>query len=254
MTTNLIDNTTTNDFYVYKTATGTTVSETISQTSDSADSKSFVVIQVAGTTADDPSLKFNVGDTNGFAVGPDNSASDIFKVAIGAGVTPSSGTAALTITTGGTIQKPLQPSFLAYVNANVENITGDGTEYSIIPNTEIFDTNSDYNTGTGQFTAPVTGKYFFQAFVVLYGLTSSHTSGTIFLNTSNIDYNGQWCNPANVIYSGVMGFTGYWLCDMDAADVAYITTDVIGGTKVADLSGGTNGDKYQSYFSGYLEC
>jgi len=61
----------------------------------------------------------------------------------------------------GEITYPLQSAFMAYPSAGVNNITGTGTVYNIICNTEVYDRNSDYNTGTGAFVAPVAGIYEF---------------------------------------------------------------------------------------------
>lgn len=256
MTTNSINNINPNDFYVQKTASGATVAETISQTSDSVGATARQIISVAGTTADDPCMKFNVGATSGFAVGPDNSASDIMKVVTGSNVNPTSGTAIMTITSGGTIQKPLQPSFLAYLSADVGNVTGDGTAYTVICNTEIFDTNSDYAHATGIFTAPVTGVYCFYTFGLVFGTGGvNQSSGNTFLATSNINYNGQWYNPINAVHSSTLSFVGNYLVDMDAGDTAsMIFTVGPSGGKNNSVSGGTNDGYYQTYFSGNLEC
>lgn len=56
---------------------------------------------------------------------------------------------------------PVQPAFAAYLATDLSNVTGDGTAYTIISWTEIYDRNSDFVPATGTFTAPVTGIYDF---------------------------------------------------------------------------------------------
>ena len=51
--------------------------------------------------------------------------------------------------------------FLAFDSVAGTDVTGDGSDYSIIYETESYDVGSNYNAATGRFTAPVTGKYFF---------------------------------------------------------------------------------------------
>jgi hypothetical protein len=61
----------------------------------------------------------------------------------------------------GEINYPLQSAFQARLTSSQLNKTGDGTLYTIVFDTETFDQNSDYNNGTGTFTAPVAGRYLF---------------------------------------------------------------------------------------------
>ena len=64
---------------------------------------------------------------------------------------------ALSIDADGHVTKPLQSAFQARPSGTIGNIA---TETVISMNNEIFDQNSDYNTSTYTFTAPVTGRYF----------------------------------------------------------------------------------------------
>lgn len=255
MTTNLINNINSNDFTVYKTASGTTVTETISQTNNSANAIARQIISVAGTTADDPSLKFNIGNTSGYVIGSDNSASDILKIGYGVDVTPSSGTAMMTLTTAGIIQQPTQSCFLAYLSADTGSVTGDGTAYTVICDTEVYDLNADYATNTGKFTAPVTAKYSFYTFSLAYqAAQASQDSGNTFLKTSNLNYSGQWYNTINGAYNTALTFVGHYLVDMDAADTAEYQVTVGTGAKGVKIGGGSPAGFVQSYFSGNLEC
>ena len=58
----------------------------------------------------------------------------------------------------GYLTAPNMPRFSAYLSpASIPNVTGDGTLYTIICDTEIEDRGGNYDHSTGIFTAPVTG-------------------------------------------------------------------------------------------------
>jgi len=137
----------------------------------------------------------------------------------------------LTTNAIGAVTQPLQPSFLATAPANTADVTGDGTSASVEFDTEVYDLNSDFNTGTYTFTAPVTGKYQFNANVLLQGLTSSHTYFQITLTTSNRSYIVANNHQAASQYNGVCLSA---LADMDANDTAILSVIAYGGTKVVE--------------------
>lgn len=152
----------------------------------------------------------------------------------------------------GEITYPLQPAFSA-VSAGDTDVTGDGTVYTIIFGTEIFDQNGDFD-GTSTFTAPVTGRYMFSVSVRISGVLISHTSAALILVTSNRSYRLYLCSPFNLgeTASGNVASTlgGTAFADMDAGDTATVTITVSGGTKVIDLTTTANDIR----FSGYLVC
>ena len=91
----------------------------------------------------------------------------------------------MAITHGGSMTKPLQPAFRAYLSANVNNVTGDGTVYTLICNTVLFDQQSNYNNSTGIFTAPVTGKYSFNCTAWFQGMASNNNMAYIEIEASS---------------------------------------------------------------------
>jgi hypothetical protein len=150
------------------------------------------------------------------------------------------------ITSIGAVTKPLQPCFR--VGNGTQNDIAVTSNVTVIFSNEIFDTNSDFNTGTYTFTAPVTGKYFFTVSMrlgnvdsaasylqsVLIGSNRNTTLHTLSVIGNHID--------ADTEYS----FTGTSILDMDANDTAYVRIRIQVGTAQTDLD--TDG----SYFMGYL--
>ena len=148
----------------------------------------------------------------------------------------------------GAMTRPYHPAFLAdLVSSYPANITGNGTFYTVVFTTERYDLNSDYNTSTGIFTAPVTGRYAFDVGVGLVGVTgASHL--LMQLVTSNKTY---------TIFNAA-GLTGDFIqmqgsvqADMDASDTAYVKILVNGlGADTADFHGYND----LHWFSGHLIC
>jgi hypothetical protein len=142
-----------------------------------------------------------------------------------------------------------QPAFLAYVNTTVTNVTGDGTVYTIIFDTEVFDQNSDFNLGTSVFTAPYTGKYQFNYQCRIVGGTTI-TAATMQLVTTARTYNQLMhliigaTTTANGCISVLANMTAG-----DTASVSVTTTD--GGGKIDDVSGLVS-TQAVTFFSGNL--
>ena len=152
----------------------------------------------------------------------------------------------------GEITYPLQSAFLAYNSVTDSNVTGDGTVYHIIYDTEVFDQNSDYNNGTGNFTAPITGRYRLATLNRIENLIAASTDAAIDFVTSNRTYH-CWNGAIGLIRggSGLFAMQVNTLADMDAADTAFVQFSVAGATKTVGVTG--NADAY-TVFSGQLEC
>lgn len=135
----------------------------------------------------------------------------------------------------GEITYPLQSAFLAIPNATITDVTGDGTDYTTIFTTEIFDQNSDYNNSTGVFTAPVTGRYNFYINASYGDLTVAHTGGNTIIVTSNRQFLANNCNVGAIANSGFLGLNNTVIADMDAADTCTFHVQVTGSTKTVDL-------------------
>ena len=137
-------------------------------------------------------------------------------------------------TTNNEVTMPSQPAFLAYLSSTQTDKSGDGAVYDIIFDTEVFDQNNDYNTTTGVFTAPVTGRYYFAAQVSWIDCTISVDVG-LNVNTSNriyAFYNVKSASDHNI------GIPGTHLCDMDVGDTRYVYSIVNGeAADTCDLLG-----------------
>lgn len=197
----------------------------------------------------DPRVRYLLGAGGAdWCHGIDNSAADSWKLAADGSELGTN--TVLTALTTGEITKPLQPCFHARINGAQNNVTGNGTVYTLQFADEIYDKNGDFNA-VSTFTAPVTGKYMFQGCCRMRSLTTTSISATLRLLTSNRTY-----NVSNNVSSGISGSTdntmmeGTWLADMDAGDTASLQIVVSGiGSDVVDFSA-TDGDENQ--FSGTL--
>ena len=231
------------------TANGSNNFWTLYNTNDTALSGALIQAQVAGSSAGDAMFQANIASAGQYWTwGLDNSDSDAYVLSSNQllGITN-----VMRVSTAGEINYPLQPAFLAYLNTGVTNVTGDGTVYTIIYDTEVYDQNGDFNLATSTFTAPVTGKYKVNLVIRMQGGTSISSSvGRIV--ASNLTY--RMSQPIiNTPPGGTVGHMGL-LIDMDAADtftVTIATTD--SGGKIDDVSGLASGEP-QNYLSCFLAC
>lgn len=156
------------------------------------------------------------------------------------------------IDSSGRMTNTAQPSFSAYLSANVTNVTGDGSLYQIIFDTELFDNASNYNNSTGVFTAPVTGKYFFTCAVQTQNQGTSNLEVLTITCTSGV-FN-YVINPTGILYvSGNYSSSSFSaFIDLTATDTTYISITLDGA--VGKTVGLTGSVAFNTYFSGYLVC
>lgn len=196
----------------------------------------------------DSYIQFNINSTSEFRIGVDDSDDDAFVLAQGAALGTNN---TFRMSASGECTMPLQPAFLAQLTTTVLNVTGNGTVYTFIPDTEVFDQGGDFTLASGTFTAPITGKYWLESVVFLQQIGASHTNGTLQIVASNRTARVWQVNPTSIDESGFFEQSGGTLMDMEASDTATVQITVSGSTLTVDLLG--NGGLING-FSGYLIC
>lgn len=156
---------------------------------------------------------------------------------------------AFTIDDIGAVKKPSNPSFLATLGSITSTLSTAAAQIDVVFGTERFDLNADYNTSTGVFTAPVTGKYLFAVEILFQHFDTGATYYSVNIVTSNRTYfkriypNNSWAEPT------------YWpqqttvIADMDANDTAKVTVQQNGGTAQTEIYGSST---VYTWFAGSL--
>jgi len=131
---------------------------------------------------------------------------------------------------------PNQPAFHAGLNGSAyENITN-GSDLTVVFDVERFDQGGDYNTSTGIFTAPVTGRYCLLCNLYGRSIDTGATYYQIKLETSNRTY----VTIIEPKYSSDVGYLSLrsppLLADMDASDTAKVVVRQTGGSDQFDIT------------------
>ena len=154
------------------------------------------------------------------------------------------GISGISISANNEITMPSQPAFLAQPTSTQSNIST-GTSVTVVLGTERFDLNGDFASNT--FTAPVTGKYQFNALWYLNQVDIDASYYILSIKTSNRDYDQVIDSSARDEDETYSGYSLSVLADMDASDTAYMAIYQEAGGAQTDISTG-------SYFSGHLVC
>lgn len=142
-----------------------------------------------------------------------------------------------------------QPAFSAYKSSTTTNATGNGVAYTVLFDTVVFDLNSNYTSGSGTFTAPVTGKYLLTFSVATSAYTAQNT-GTMNIVTTARTYVANTFNWfVLAATTNQVDQTMTVLADMAAGDTATCTVTLFASTQTVSVVGGAT---WQTGFSGYL--
>lgn len=145
----------------------------------------------------------------------------------------------------GNFTAPVRSAFSAKPTANITNVTGNGATYTVVFNSALKNTQNEYSTTTGIFTAAKAGTYQFDCALQLVGLTGATRINIQLVTTGRtidlFDINGNVQNSSNNAL-----LTGGIATVMNAGDTAKINVLVSG------MAGNTAAVGSGSYFSGFL--
>ena len=190
-------------------------------------------VTITNTSA--ASIQFN--EDSGIAT----PSAGIVKIVGGSGIsTMGDGANKITITA---VSSPV--TFNVGLQATTSNVTGDGTVYTIIYDTSNFDTTSSFNLGTGTFTAPSTGYYFFTLNISTQNVGAAHTVGVANIGSGLATLQFNPFGQADSTGRGTMAVNN--LVHMNSGDTLQTSLQISGGTKTISIGGAAS----FCYFSGY---
>jgi hypothetical protein len=140
------------------------------------------------------------------------------------------GSSALVINADGSINKALQPCFLASAD---DQAIDDNSCTTVSFATELFDQGGDFNTTTKTFTAPIAGKYLLSFSLSLDNAQSSYYYMKIITSHSDGSYVGAFRNDSGSADRAGRNLT--IVAEMDASDTAYCQICGSGGTASHDV-------------------
>jgi hypothetical protein len=132
-----------------------------------------------------------------------------------------------------------QPCSSAYMASVVSNATGDGTNVTVIFDSEFVDQGNCYNNATGVFTAPIAGNYQYNYQVALRDVGVLNTSGWAVVVYGGGNFDSTFFNPTavNDTVDNYCIVKGSGIIPMTASATLSITITVNGGTKIVDIAG-----------------
>lgn len=248
MTTTSINNTVSNNsFSVNRNVAGTACVHSVTH-SDNTNTSSHAVakVQCGGTSGGDAFARLSVTGGQDYSIGVDNSAAD-GALLIKDDANPSSGNTLFKMTTAGERTLPKNSAFMAIL-ANVTNVTGDSTVYTIpYTSSQRFNIGSNFGSNT-TYTAPIDGVYIFTSATLASALNGSNSIQMHHQGTFDTTYWWGLQGGANIIDSSTT-YTASKItfCYMDAGDTATTVAVVHGTTKKVDLYN-------PSFYGGALAC
>ena len=185
---------------------------------------------VGGTSSSAQILFGDSGSSFRGAINYDNGSDSL--------IISTSATERMRIDSAGHVTKPSQPAVHAYLNTTQSNIPTGFTTVQL--NAEIYDVNSDFNTSTYTFTAPVTGKYLVTMNLILTDVDTAFQWIYLVGVASNRYYYLNQIDPRMLAQDGTWSWVGSSLVDMDANDTFIMRTrSSAHGAAQMDIAGGT---------------
>lgn len=211
---------------------GATETLTVTNTSNTASSQAQIVASVAGTSAGDAWNQWSIGSTNSYALGPDNSDSDILKLTYAASgsISPSSGATFLQAETSGNITVPTGDLIVSRAQAsggpqiNLTNTSAGANgsaRYTVA---------TDSNTGDlyTLYDAPGGSPNSFEV-----GYQASTLGWVVQINPTNASPNMDGATALSVANSGLVSVTANDLNVTRATSLPEVFVTQTGGTDFA---------------------
>ena len=212
----------------------------------SLDSLTAGSIAVAGASGAQITVTDNSPGTVSLFMGAGNSSVSVGSTTSDPVTFLTNNTERMRIDANGHVTMPSQSAFAAKITTQQSNIAL-SSQVTVLFATELYDQNSDYNTSTYTFTAPVTGKYQLNVLMLVVNIDTVPGYYQTQLTTSNRTYYNTH-DPRG--YSQDLSYHNLntsILADMDAGDTAIVKIYQAGGTQQTDLDA-------ESYFTGHLVC
>lgn len=166
-------------------------------TGGTVDNTTITVDSIAGHTTSNTGTIYGVSITSGQITG----ASSVAPAALATGVQTS--------------KFSNQYKFSAYRNGAVNSVT---SPTLITFDTVTFDTNSNYSTSTGKFTAPITGFYNFTAQLQITNNASNYVFASLYKNGAEVKRGVQF----NIGTTITVGFNVVGLLSLAAGDFVQV--------------------------------
>jgi hypothetical protein len=177
-----------------------------------------------------------------------NGGTVVEEISVGAGLSLASNALAVAGDFAAQHTNTLQPAFEA-TSGLVSDVTGDGTAYTIVYDTEVGDQTASFVHTTGIFTTPVAGWYLFTYQLAMTGLASTNTVQVHLANTTDattyIMTNTRYA-ASTIPGSGNYTINGSVMCKLGASKAISLVWTGSGATKILDMTA--------SRFTGHLIC